>query len=286
MFLCNFAPKSITITMKHLWTIIFLFFSLSCCKTFAENGRLYTSEYLSSSAVTNICQDKFGFIWVGTECGLNKFDGYHFTHFISQANDTTTISDSNISAIYVDSQGRLWIGGDTGLSRYDYHTNSFKRYVFPDNIQPRVSSFEENPQGLLIGTAGYGLFSIRNGTDCIHHDMQQLYNTSGCTALTEADNGDIYIGTNNGLHRYSYKTNTVELVDESRPLEGHDISCLYVEKNGDVWMGTTNGICTEKRIIVRHQIKLKKYEENMYYGSVHDTSCRHCHSRRRLCPMA
>lgn len=178
MFLCNFAPKSITITMKHLWTIIFLFFFLSCCKTFAENGRLYTSEYLSSSAVTNICQDKLGFIWVGTECGLNKFDGYHFTHFISQANDTTTISDSNISAIYVDSQGRLWIGGDTGLSRYDYHTNSFKRYVFPDNIQPRVSSFEENPQGLLIGTAGYGLFSIRNGTDCIHHDMQQLYNTS------------------------------------------------------------------------------------------------------------
>ena len=178
MFLCNFAPKSITITMKHLWTIIFLFFLLSCCKTFAENGRLYTSEYLSSSAVTNICQDKFGFIWVGTECGLNKFDGYHFTHFISQANDTTTISDSNISAIYVDSQGRLWIGGDTGLSRYDYHTNSFKRYVFPGNIQPRVSSFEENPQGLLIGTAGYGLFSIRNGTDCIHHDMQQLYNTS------------------------------------------------------------------------------------------------------------
>ena len=53
-----------------------------CGKTFAENGRLYTSEHLSSSAVTNICQDKFGFIWVGTECGLNKFDEYHFTHFI------------------------------------------------------------------------------------------------------------------------------------------------------------------------------------------------------------
>lgn len=164
--------------MRHLWTIIFLSSILNLGKAHADNGRLYTSEELTSSAVTNICQDKYGYIWVGTECGLNKFDGYHFTPFISQVNDTTTIADSNISAIYVDREGRLWIGSGKGLSRYDYHSNSFRRYRFPGNIQPRVSSFAENSQGLLIGTAGYGMFSIRKGTDTIHHDTSRLFYTS------------------------------------------------------------------------------------------------------------
>lgn len=164
--------------MRLLWTIFFLSSILNLGKAHADNGRLYTSEELSSSAVTNICQDKYGYIWVGTECGLNKFDGYHFTPFISQVNDTTTIADSNISAIYVDREGHLWIGSGKGLSRYDYHSNSFRRYRFPGNIQPRVSSFAENSQGLLIGTAGYGMFSIRKGTDTIHHDTSRLFYTS------------------------------------------------------------------------------------------------------------
>lgn len=164
--------------MTHLRTIIFLLTFVFCGKTIAGNGKLYTSEELSSSAVTNICQDRYGFIWVGTEYGLNKFDGYHFTSYFSQANDTTTIADSNVTALYIDREGRLWIGGGKGLSRYDYHTNTFKRYRFPRNIQPRVSSFAENSQGLLIGTAGYGLFSIRKGTDTIYHDTSRQLSSS------------------------------------------------------------------------------------------------------------
>ena len=169
--------QSRTIIMKNLLTSILLLCSIYCMSVKADNGRLYSSDELSSSAVTTICQDRYGYIWIGTECGLDKFDGYHFTSFFSQSNDTTSISDSNISAIYVDKEGSLWIGTGKGLSRYNYHTNSFKRYTFPGNILPRISSLTENKQGLLIGTAGYGLYSIRRGTDVVCHDTPKLYGT-------------------------------------------------------------------------------------------------------------
>ncbi|MGM9697449.1 MAG: two-component regulator propeller domain-containing protein [Prevotella sp.] len=163
--------------MNNLLTSILLLCSIYCMNVKADNGRLYSSDELSSSAVTTICQDRYGYIWIGTECGLDKFDGYHFTSFFSQSNDTTSISDNNISAIYVDKEGTLWIGTGKGLSRYNYHTNSFKRYTFPGNIVPRISSLAENRQGLLIGTAGYGLYSIRKGADIVCHDTPKLHGT-------------------------------------------------------------------------------------------------------------
>ena len=67
----------------------------TCNKTKADEGRLFTSDELTSSSVNCVTQDKLGFIWVGTEDGLNKFDGYRFEHFYSKSKDNTTISDNS-----------------------------------------------------------------------------------------------------------------------------------------------------------------------------------------------
>ena len=93
----------------------------------SQTGHFYSSGRLSSSLITCICQDRYGFIWVGTEYGLNKFDGYRFTTYFHSRNDSTTINDNEISTLFVDRDGRLWVGCSRGLVSYDYEHDNFRR---------------------------------------------------------------------------------------------------------------------------------------------------------------
>ena len=109
--------------------------------------------------------------FVGTEYGLSKFDGYRFTNYLHNEEDTTSITDNIISDLLVDKKGNLWIGCAKGLMRYNYETNDFARLQFPDGRKPRIYSMVESHNGdILLGTAGYGLYSVkdrntRKGTD-------------------------------------------------------------------------------------------------------------------------
>ena len=137
----------------------------------ADSGELFTSGKLSSSLINCIVQDKYGYIWVGTEYGLSKFDGYRFTNYLHNEEDTTSITDNIISDLLVDKKGNLWIGCAKGLMRYNYETNDFARLQFPDGRKPRIYSMVESHNGdILLGTAGYGLYSVKDrntqkGTD-------------------------------------------------------------------------------------------------------------------------
>ena len=147
-----------------------LVFLISTIEGMAETGHLYMSDKLSSGLITCVCQDRYGYIWIGTEYGLNKFDGYRYTTYFHSRTDSTTISDNEVSSLFVDREGRLWVGCSRGLVRYDYSTNSFHRFTFPDNRMPRINSLQQAVDGrLLIGTAGYGLYSLVEGTP-IHYE--------------------------------------------------------------------------------------------------------------------
>ena len=106
----------------------------------ADSGELFTSGKLSSSLINCMVQDKYGYIWVGTEYGLSKFDGYRFPNYLHNEEDTTSITDNIISDLLVDKKGNLWIGCAKGLMRYNYETNDFARLQFPDGRKPRIYS--------------------------------------------------------------------------------------------------------------------------------------------------
>ena len=139
----------------------------------ASNGELYTSGKLASSLINCITQDKYGYIWVGTEYGLSKFDGYRFTNYFHDEKDSTSITDNIISDFLVDEKGNLWIGSAKGLMKYDYENNNFKRYRFSDGRRPRIYSIKESHNhDILVGTAGYGLYTIKSNKDVISREHQ------------------------------------------------------------------------------------------------------------------
>lgn len=150
--------------MKHIRHYLTALFAITLSlMVWADSGELFTSGKLSSSLINCIVQDKYGYIWVGTEYGLSKFDGYRFTNYLHNEEDTTSITDNIISDLLVDKKGNLWIGCAKGLMRYNYETNNFSRLQFPDGRKPRIYSMVESHRGdILLGTAGYGLYSVKN----------------------------------------------------------------------------------------------------------------------------
>ena len=90
---------------------------------------LDTLRGLSQDSVYAIVQDAYGFIWIGTEEGLNRYDGYRFLPFRHDPNDPNSLSADNIRALFSDASGVLWIGTDKGgINRYDPATGRFTRF--------------------------------------------------------------------------------------------------------------------------------------------------------------
>ena len=135
---------------------------LSCLISRGQTQQFFTSDKLSSNQVTSICQDKTGYIWVGTEYGLNKYDGYHFTNYLHETANPHSVSSNVISFLYSDDDDNLWVGTQFGLDRYNRSNDQFEHITLKGaKAVPRINHIiQEDEQHLLIGTAGYGLYRL------------------------------------------------------------------------------------------------------------------------------
>lgn len=137
--------------------------------TQARNNYVYSSDRLSSSMIISIFQDYHGFLWLGTEYGLNRFDGYRYINYLHDRKDSTSLVDNTVVSFMNDSQHNLWIGTNRGLVKFNYASNDFRTYHFPHGVKPRVTAMVESDQGdIYIGTSGYyGIYVLRKGKSTI-----------------------------------------------------------------------------------------------------------------------
>ena len=87
-----------------------------------QTGYYIPSERFSSGLINDLCQDQYGYMWIATDYGLNKFDGYRFTTYLNHEQDTTTIGNNVVDYVFCDRDGQLWVGTSRGLDRFDYAT--------------------------------------------------------------------------------------------------------------------------------------------------------------------
>lgn len=157
--------------MKGLSRFLLLFCVMAsfCLQVRADEGILYTSDQLSSPLISCIAQDQQGYIWVGTQNGLNRFDGYRFTPYLYNKDTPHSLCHNNVTALHVDTDGQLWVGTAKGLARYRAATDDFEHFdMRPDSDdEPRITNIVESPTGkILVGTSGFGLFEVdRHETD-------------------------------------------------------------------------------------------------------------------------
>lgn len=117
--------------------------------------RLGTNEGLSQNSINCIHQDKIGFMWFGTQDGLNKYDGFEFKIYRHHAGNKNSLSNNYVWSIYEDKDGIFWIGTfGGGLNRFDPATETFTNYIEnPGNeasiSDDKVFSITEYPEGIL-----------------------------------------------------------------------------------------------------------------------------------------
>lgn len=135
---------------------------MSCLIAMGQTQQFFTSDKLSSNRVLAICQDKTGYIWVGTEYGLNKYDGYRFTNYLHEADKPYSISSNIISFLFSDAEDNLWVGTQLGLDRYNRSNDQFEHVKLEGaKALPRINDMvQEDEEHLLVGTAGYGLYRL------------------------------------------------------------------------------------------------------------------------------
>ena len=246
--------------------------------SFGQAGFFFPSENFSSGLINDVCQDSYGYIWIATENGLNKYDGYRYTTYLHQPDDSTTLGSNIVVKLYCDREGRLWAGTRIGLSRYDYATDRFIHYRFSNNNTPRVISMLERKNGeLLVGTSGRGLFRLAgdslqkvpdgyssSGGNWYYNQMmedsqERFWKCGYGEEVTMKDNGgvhqffvkkgivvkiaemgdEILIICLHGI--YSYRNGVFALSDiDLTELSSNDVamSCAYLDHEGNIYIGT------------------------------------------------
>lgn len=231
----------------------FMLFSIICivqmltCFSHAVTGRLYTSNDLSSSLIRCIIQDKYGFIWVGTNYGLNRFDGYKFSTYLCNPADTTTIQDNDIVKLYPYSKEFLFVATNRGLYKYSYLTNSFQHIVLEKKDEKiRVSSLiEDRKHNLLIGTSGYGAYRLDMTTGKVTRLSRKSANSVDdfFAILFFDDEGYLWQANHTKvLRKYKYDGKSIKLVSVYEPKDLFGIRKLYATDKKGFFVAHTGGI--------------------------------------------
>ena len=226
----------------------------------AEDYRFETigiGDGLSQSTVLSILQDSRGFIWFGTQDGLNRYDGYGFQIYRYDRRNPASISHNVILCMTEDPAGGIWFGTfNRGLNYYNPLTDSFVHFLhdpadpasLPSNLV--VSVLKDTMGRLWVGTpGGLALRKDANGpfTTFTHSSTDPLsISDSGINCLLEDADGTIWVGTNAGLNRV-VETDTSSLATFQLPLieslpPGIPIICLMQDSRGRLWVGTLDGV--------------------------------------------
>lgn len=216
-----------------------------------------TAEHgLSMGVVNCVLQDSRGFMWFGTQDGLNKYDGYNITVFKHNPVDSNSLSNNFINVLYEDGNGILWIGTDGGgLESYSLITGKFLHHCYEKtNVNSisnnKVRSILEDNEGLLWVGTDEGLNKFDRKTNKFIRYLADENNPRGLTnntawCLHQTGDGIIWVGTSGGgLNSFDKKTNVFrhyEQTDRNTGLvieNSNQIRSIFEDKDGIFWIGT------------------------------------------------
>lgn len=246
--------------------IVFLLFSELVGQAF-QSRWVGLEQGLSQSSVSAIVQDDSGFVWMATQDGLNRYDGYGFSVLKKEPFDSASLAANRISALLTDRQGLLWVGtAFSGLNVMNPVTQKIRRISRNPRDPTSLGSnaitclFEDSRGNIWVGTSNGLSQLVLRGNNPMHDSLSFIRyqvderdqtwekGDSYTHAMIERENGEIWVGSSgsdNGIQLFEYLPNGV-LVPKTMPVSLHkefiQARALAEDKQGRMWIGTPRGL--------------------------------------------
>lgn len=244
--------------LRIFFNLLLLFSSTLLAQTNEAIFSHYTvDDGISQSSISCILQDSEGYIWFGTQDGLNKFNGYSFERYYHNPLDSTSISHAWIYAITEDEDGNIWIGTRGGVNKFDKKKVAFERFVAKPGVENSIYN------NLVYGVAYHknqlfiNTHPVLNILDIRSKQITQYKNNITVEKKTSSyekgspilvDKKDnVWIASSSGLSKFNLSEkkfhNYVYKAEDTGSIPDNFINALYEDKQGEIWIGTTSGFC-------------------------------------------
>ena len=202
-------------------------------------------EGLSQSYVNCVVQDKEGFMWFGTQDGLNKYDGYHFIVYKNYPKQNNSISNNYIHDLVVDEQGNIWIATDKGLNMFDPVSEKFTLYQLKgkgSELKQKFTSVLIYNNILYAATANNGIYwlNIKDRNPKLEGlALQQNLQSAIVQSMFIDAAQTLWIATNNlGIIAYDVKNKHSKQYN----LKSNCVFSIFESDDAHLWLGTDNGL--------------------------------------------
>ncbi len=229
---------------------------------------------ISHQSIRAVTQDHDGFIWLGTQEGLSRFDGYQVITYHHELNNVNSLSHNIISSLITDKSGRIWVGTrGGGLNLFLANSNHFKRFntqltshaIINNNI---TTLFEDSQGAIWIGTEkGLNKLRINKKNTEIVNISPLLLGELSIRAIIEV-NDQIWVGTeNSGIFILSLTGEFIKQLkhtnNEEQTIPANIIRALLSDHKGNIWIGTIEGGLTQYDPVADHYRHYKNVPEDL-----------------------
>lgn len=265
--------------MRVLIIFFLLFISTNAIGQSVKFNNISVEHGLSNSWVKSILKDNQGFIWFGTQNGLNRYDGYTFKKFKNEPGNKLSLGDNHVATIFEDSKNRLWISNaNTGyVNLYNPEQEDFFVYQLPGqsiisanlgHIATDGPIFEDSRGNLWVGTEfGVTLFDslkkkfYQYPLASFHIDQEP---NSAVYAIEEDENGRLWFGTINGVVTHDFQNKRTKKYfpsDDPNSLSNPLVKDIHKDELGNIWLASWGG---GLHLYQPNQDNFKRFQHNPY----------------------
>ena len=204
------------------------------------------NEGLSQFTTGKVVQDHYGFIWVNTYDGLNRFNGADFVKYRHDPYNKSSISGNRVIELGVDKEKNLWIVTENGsVDRYDYRTDQFQHYKFELLKSAVVTEFLADSKGYYWFGTTNGIFKVTiRGNEfvvlAVYFNSTTPDYSNFVISIQETSKGDILVGTIKGCWFLWHQQGS--LYTPGQLIRDLNINSLFRKSKNEIWIGTNNGV--------------------------------------------
>ncbi|GHE35291.1 two-component regulator propeller domain-containing protein [Sphingobacterium griseoflavum] len=217
--------------------------------------RYYSKDGLSSNTIYAILRDSYGFIWLGTEDGLTRFDGSSYKVYRYDANVEEGLQTNHITSLCEDAKGQIWIGTNGGgLSFYDRKMDEIKAYTHTPEGRPistAITALSTDKNG-NVWVCSYGavfVINVRNPSQpCseAYKKIQQIFSGAVSRYVYRDRSNNMWLSADGSIYKFSSDLKAVkhdELLEQNTSnANAFEITAITEDTRGRIWAGSGNGL--------------------------------------------